>query len=355
MTSMTVAAATTGDLAARWAALRTDEPNLRIRDAALKLGVSEAELLATRIGNGVQRLQGPWPELIRGVGKLGPVMALTRNDSVVHERHGTYGELSVDGHVGLIVGEDIDLRIFFSPWTHGFAVVEDTRAGPRRSLQVFDGAGRAIHKIYATEATDMAAFDGLVARFLAPDQSPGVAVSPAPVRAAPRPDGEIDVEGLRREWSELKDTHDFFPLLRRHKVAREQAFRLAGGQFAECVADTAARHMLELASARHVPIMVFVGNPGMIQIHTGPVSRLVATGSWFNVLDPIFNLHLREDAIASSWLVRKPSVDGTITSLELFDSTGELIVSFFGKRKPGQPELPEWRELAESLVQVRAA
>lgn len=342
-------------LAARWAELRAAEPNLRIRDAALRLGASEAELLATRLGAGVSRLRGPWPEIIRAMGKAGEVMALTRNDAVVHERHGTYGELSLEGHVGLIVGEDIDLRIFFAPWAHGFAVQEDTKAGPRHSLQFFDGAGQAVHKIYATEKTDTAAFAAIAEAFRAPDQSAELAIVPAKAKAAPRPDSEIDAAALRAEWAALQDTHDFFPLLRKHKVAREQAFRLAGYDFAVPVAPDSTRRMLDAAAARELPIMVFVGNHGMIQIHTGPVKRLVPTGPWLNVLDPMFNLHLREDAIASSWLVRKPSVDGVITSLELFDRSGELIVSFFGKRKPGNPELQDWRQLAESLVAKAAA
>lgn len=342
-------------LAARWADLRAAEANLRIRDAAKKLGVSEAELLATRLGDGVARLQDPWPKIIAAMGKAGEVMGLTRNEAVVHERHGTYGELSLDGHVGLIVGEDIDLRIFFGPWAHGFAVTEETKTGPRHSLQFFDGTGRAVHKIYATEKTDMAAFQAIAETFRAAEQSADLAIKPAAAKAPSRPDAEIDAATLRSEWAALKDTHDFFPLLRRHKVAREQAFRLAGREFAEPVSNDSARRMMQAAAETDLPIMVFVGNPGMIQIHTGPVKRLVPTGPWFNVLDPMFNLHLREDAIASSWLVRKPSVDGTITSLELFDRDGELIVSFFGKRKPGNPELAEWRRLAESLVAKAAA
>lgn len=350
MTNLSPISHSSSLLAERWSALRQAEPNLRIRDAAQKLGVSEAELVSTRIGSGVERLRGPWPDVIAAVGTLGPVMALTRNDLVVHERHGRYGDLSVDGHVGLIVGEDIDLRIFFGPWMHGFAVVEETKAGPRRSLQFFSASGLAIHKIYATDHTDQTAFEALIARFRHDDQSPGLSVQPAPAKAAPRPDAEIDAAALREAWAALQDTHDFFPLLRKHKVAREQAFRLAGRDFATPVANDAARRMLQSAAGSQLPIMVFVGNPGMIQIHTGPVERLVATGPWFNVLDPQFNLHLREDGIASSWLVRKPSVDGTVTSLELFDRDGELIVSFFGKRKPGLPELPEWRSLAESLA-----
>ncbi len=347
-------------LAQDWASLRQAEPNLRIRDAARRLNVSEAALLATRLGTGleaggVERLKGPWPEIIAAVGGLGPVMALTRNDAVVHERHGVYGKLGMQGHVGLIVGEDIDLRIFFSPWAHGFAVAEATKAGARLSLQFFDAQGQAVHKIYATEATDHAAFLALVAQYRAEDQAPGFTAQAASQPAAPQPDAEIDLAGLREGWTNLQDTHDFFGLLRKHKVAREQAFRLAGSRFAQRIGNDAARAMLHQAAASALPIMVFVGNHGMIQIHTGLVQKLMPTGPWFNVLDPSFNLHLREDAIASTWLVRKPSVDGTITSLELFDAQGELIVSFFGKRKPGQPELDGWRNLAESLIEKAAA
>lgn len=48
-------------------------------------------------------------------------------------------------------------------------------------------------------------------------------------------------------------------------------------------------------------------------------------------------------------VVEKPSVDGTVTSVEVFDAVGDMIVQFFGKRKPGNPELKEWRALAAEL------
>lgn len=346
---------TPAQLAAAWAALREAEPQLRIRDAAARLGTSEAELLATRMPDGVIRLRPEWRDIIGAAGSLSGVMALTRNEHCVHERHGIYGELSGGGHVGLIVGEDIDLRIFFSCWRFAFAVTEPNGEKQRHSLQFFDGQGAAVHKIYATNYTDMRAWASLVQRFTATEQDAKLAIEAAPVKAAPKADSEIDAAKLKADWAALKDTHDFFPLLRRHKTAREQAFRLAGTEFAVQVDNNATRRMLQAASESGLPIMVFTGNHGMIQIHSGPVKKLVASGPWFNVLDPKFNLHLRDTAVASSWLVRKPTEDGIVTSLELFDAEGELVVSFFGKRKPGIPELPQWRALAESLVTPTAA
>ena len=52
---------------------------------------------------------------------------------------------------------------------------------------------------------------------------------------------------------------------------------------------------------------------------------------------------LREDLIDEAWVVRKPTEDGVVTSLELFDAQGEAIATLFGKRKPGIPEIEDWR------------
>lgn len=54
---------------------------------------------------------------------------------------------------------------------------------------------------------------------------------------------------------------------------------------------------------------------------------------------------LREDAIADVWLVKKPTDYGIVTSLEAFDTDGNLIVQFFGKRKPHIPEREDWRRV----------
>jgi putative hemin transport protein len=109
------------------------------------------------------------------------------------------------------------------------------------------------------------------------------------------------------------------------------------------------RLLLQDVARIGLPIMCFVGNPGMIQIHTGPVRRVEVMGDWLNVLDPGFNLHLREDRIAAAWVVRKPTSDGPVTSVELFDADGDTMAMFFGERKPGKRELPGWRAMVDAL------
>ncbi|WP_290796995.1 ChuX/HutX family heme-like substrate-binding protein [Flavihumibacter sp. UBA7668] len=67
--------------------------------------------------------------------------------------------------------------------------------------------------------------------------------------------------------------------------------------------------------------------------------------------DTDFNLHLKMAAVSSAWLVKKPTVDGLVHSIEIFDSPGEMVVQFFGKRKPGLPAAANWRNGILQLVE----
>ncbi len=342
------------ELIHRWEALKQAQPMIRIRNAADILGVTEVELLATRVGESVQRLQPDFRGILRKAQTLGKVMALTRNDDVVHERKGSYLNPTLDMEfMGLFVGEDIDLRIFFKSWASAYAV-KDPFPGKegkfRYSIQFFARDGQAIHKIYLTPHSHEEAYHQLVQEFLAEDQAQLQKVYPPNQPKEELADEEIDVESFRNEWINLKDTHDFFGVLSRYELTRTQALRLAPpGNYAVKVGNMALRRIVTLASEGQVPIMVFVGNQGMIQIHTGPVKKLVDSGDWFNILDPDFNLHVKEPMITDSWIVRKPTVDGGVTALECFNREGEQVVQLFGKRKPGIPELTAWREIVQQV------
>jgi putative hemin transport protein len=351
---------------------------VRHRDAAARLGVSEGELIAAHAqaaqvpraphartapsnagaGSGLsaERLAPRWPAILRALPTLGEVMALTRNASCVHEKTGRYEDVQAEGDnaaMGLVLGPDIDLRVFFRRWAHGFAVHEgfaDPGKPAQRSLQFFDASGTAVHKVFARPNTDLAAWHQLVQRFTADAAQAAAPFGAPPAPRVERADHEIDSAAFRAGWAGLRDTHEFFGLLGRHGLTRTQALRLAEPRFAHPVDPGSARELLRAAAAAATPIMVFVGNPGMIQIHTGRVHRVEIMGPWLNVLDAGFNLHLREDHIASAWVVRKPTSDGIVTSLELFDTAGQTIAMLFGERKPGRSELCAWRQLTDRVV-----
>ncbi|MCF2490527.1 hemin-degrading factor [Dyadobacter sp. CY347] len=335
------------ELKERWSEFKVTNSKTRIRDAAKELNTTEAELVATGIGENVTLLAGDFRELIKEIGSLGHVMALTRNDHVVHERKGVYEKISFNNHVGLVLGEDIDLRLFLGDWKFGFAVSENDR----HSLQFFNSFGDATHKIYLTEKSNKEAYDALVTKYSAPDQDINLVISEKTTKPAESETvADIDQAAFQAEWLALKDTHDFFTLLRKYNLTRKQALRNAPEGYAYRITPESMKPVFEAASEEQLPIMVFVSNPNCIQIHTGTINKIFVMGPWLNIMDPEFNLHLRQDAIDEAWVVRKPTEDGVVTGIELIDREGTMFNQFFGKRKPGIPELPEWPALIEKSV-----
>lgn len=321
-------------------------PKLRIRDIARTLGVGEAQLAALNAGNGTTVLGGDFKELLKEIQSIGYVMALTRNNNVVHERKGVYNNVSFEGPVGLVLDADIDLRLFMMHWKHGFAVTE----GERKSLQFFDKSGEAVHKIYLNERSNEAAYEAIVAKYKAEVQTTEIPAEVYAAMPAERPDTDIDVASFQQGWRDMQDSHEFFGLMQQQKLTRTQALRLAPDGFVKMVANDTLRKIFEAAAAQQVPVMVFVSSRGCIQIHTGTVTKLVDAGPWFNVLDPEFNMHLKEGNIAASYIVKKPGADGIVTSLEIFDDKGDMIAQFFGKRKPGVPELESWKQIVHTVT-----
>lgn len=329
-------------LADRFAELAATTPHLRARDASRRLGVSEGALAFSGALGAATPIAAEVKRLLPAIGTLGRVMALSRNDAAVHERKGRYEEISVGAAHALVLGPDIDLRIFPAHWRHAVAL-----GGDRPSLQVFDARGQAVHKVYAVDQTDRDAWARLVAALAVPG-APAPPEQAAPPNA-PAPERDVDAQALRGDWLALRDTHDFVRLLASHKATRRQAFHVAGDDLAQRLSPSAGSAALRMAAAGEVPVMVFVGNRGIIQIHSGPVRKLVEVHGWFNVLDPDFNLHLDERQVAEAFRVRKPTDDGVVTSVELLDAAGDVAAQVFGVRKPGRPEDPAWRALAESL------
>ena len=182
------------ELKKQWETLRAEQPKLRIRDAAKALESTEAELLATGLGETVTRLTDNFQGILQGVEALGKVMALTRNDYCVHERKGVYKNVTFTGPMGLAVNPDIDLRLFMSVWSSAFAVDENGR----KSLQFFAKNGEAVHKIYVLEESDVAAYEVLVDFFRAEDQQTPLLIDLSKKEVVEKADAEIDAAGFRK-------------------------------------------------------------------------------------------------------------------------------------------------------------
>src|SRR5699024_10216119 len=193
---MSNAKETPSQLQQRWQQLMQQQPRLRARNAAQQLGVSEGELLAARLGKDVTRLTNDFQTLLESLVRVGPVMTITRNEHVVHEKVGYYSNLQLKPHGGGAFDYNINLRIYFNHWAHAFAVDENGR----QSIQIFDRDGTAVHKIYRTEDSLPTAWEVLVLQFKADDQTPGMTAEQIAEPYEIKPRHKADATALCAQW-----------------------------------------------------------------------------------------------------------------------------------------------------------
>lgn len=331
----------------RWQTLLAANPKTRIRDAATQLGVSEAELLATGCGETCTRLMPEWRAILARLQTLGHVMALTRSDAVVHEVSGHFTEPHFHGDTALFFRPGLDTRYFLNTWKFIFAVNENGRL----SLQIFDAHGHAAHKIYLQASSDVDAYQQLVAAFRTPQQRQHLPVEPAkPATPAPLVDMSLDAGALRESWSQIRDVHEGNRIIRSQGGNRRAIYRALGKGYTQLLPASSVETLLAALAAQQIPLMLFGMNDCAVQSYGGPIHKLLQTGPWFNVLDPGFNLHLRIGDIGEVWRLRKPSEDGWVNTLDVFDQQGNEIMVMTDNRGRGQQESPVWTNLLANLA-----
>src|SRR5690606_14214511 len=147
-----------------------------------------------------------------------------------------------------------------------FAVEKRDGDEVRRSLQFFDARGDAVFKVHTRPGTDLAAWQKLIDSLVVEDQSQTAEVK-APAPKAENSNISVPVDELRDRWSRMTDTHQFALLLRDMKLPHHTAVASVGEDYAWQIDNSSVVSMMEQSAAQELPIMVFVGSRGCIQIH----------------------------------------------------------------------------------------
>ena len=302
------------------------------------------------------RLHGEFAPLMQRLATLGDLTEVTRNSSALLEKDNVSGTLYVNNEIELAPAEAMHLRIFYPQWEHGYALEEHDACsgGKRHSLQFFDRYGSMMHKIVLGENGDIASFRQLVSDHAAAEQLAPHLVHPLDSDDESEDHGlrQIDVDALRAEWAHTHNHDDFIQRQEAFDQQRLRKLRLAGKAFAYQVANDSAHVILQRMTEFGTSIMAQVGNAGIVQAYYGKIKNIRVKDSRLKIMNAGFRMQLREDHIDSVWVAKKPTTDGIITSLELFNRQGTHIASFLSKKSNGQPEPREWREAIMRLMPI---
>ncbi|WP_319380653.1 ChuX/HutX family heme-like substrate-binding protein [Thiomicrorhabdus sp.] len=331
--------------------LLQESPPPRAREAARLMGISEAEYVALSCPATVTALDATQiADLLSQLHQLGEVMVLSRNDTAVMEHYGIYANPKLrHGSVMILNNPDIDLRLRLGQFKWAFAVNENSRL----SLQFFNHGGRAIHKVYLTSKSDEQAYHALVARFATECCMPEPEAEQPLVPVVQKALSATERQRLTDEWNALQDAHQVNGLFKAHGVTRPQAYRLLD-HGTEPLAQSSVKALLEAISEQKIPVLIFVPNGAVTQIHNGRLHKLLETGPWFNVLDKRFNFHLHLQGVKQAWIVEKPTDQGATRSVEWFDEADQPVAMLYlhSDSRSDSDMLAAWNRVLDNLEPV---
>jgi putative heme degradation protein len=254
-----------------WGQARAE--GLNNRAAAAKLGLSEAELIASACGRFVTRLLPQPLALLRSLPWLGEIKTVVRNPAAVIERDATVQSVEGNGVGAILVKADnFEMLCEIAQWKRAFALREESTRGRglKLSVQFFTAEGTSAAKFFLLPGSDVHAFAQVTGALASPDQS-------------------------------SQETID----------STAEAFSPAPGRLTLAGPD-ALQAFLEAAAQSRLPLTFVVRNRVACLYASKAIERVKRSdrSGWVNVLDEGMDVHLHDDRIQYLRCVPEPGADG---------------------------------------------
>lgn len=302
------------ELRCLWAEAMERNPAARAGDIAAGLGVTEAELLASRVGQGSIRLRPSWHNLLSALKTLGPVRAITHNDHAVIERECVYPDVEAFDSCSMLRGVQLDLCAMLSRWAFGFAneTLSNRTRGATRGLHFFAENGFPVHQVLLTPESDTRQFYTLVAEFQASHQA---------------------------------DHQEVAIKSQKHSTTMQWGERV----FVRKVSNRSLELLLKGISKAELPVAVLLGNIGCLQTYRGLLRTIVDRRGWLNARDSNVEINIKEASVAQAWVATRPSPTGQIYSLETFDSSNAALATITAEQICSRNDEIAWQGLLSTL------
>jgi putative heme degradation protein len=180
-------------------------------------------------------------------------------------------------------------------------------------------------------------FKEVVAQFRSADQSDVTQIGPIETQRANEGMDSLWSSRIVSDWPMCADGK---PLTRPELSLQSAAIQ------AEPLGAGAAEVVLKRAAELAISLVVVVGHSGAVQLHRGPIQKILRTGPWINVLDDAFNLHLRDAQLTSAACIRELTDAGDV-SLYWGDAHHRPVLQIFSEDRSGS-----WEACVKAAVEA---
>tara|TARA_Y100000590_G_scaffold227747_1_gene257025 strand:+ start:1466 stop:2437 length:972 start_codon:yes stop_codon:yes gene_type:complete len=247
---------------------------IRIRDAALQLNFSEAELLSTKINSSVKYLIiNDLYKFFKNILNIEKLMFLTRNNYCVHEKIVLSKNIKIKFEQYITIFYKEKPLVIFDKNTCKFIFSEIKNHNNKnlKSFQFFNQSGCSILKIYV-KSDDNSIYEKIVEEY----------------SSSYNYEVQKKIKNITYDNSVLLKS-----ILSKNFINNNEPIKF----IKKINYKNSIRNILEFSSKKKIQLMIYVIGPSIIQFHFGKINKLVEYMDWYNILDPEFNLHLKDKLI----------------------------------------------------------
>ena len=282
--------------------LSSDNKNIRIRDAAKQLSVSEAELLSTKVNDNVKYLLiKDYSQIFNSLfDNVDNLMFLIRSDFAVHEKNISTKKIKIIDNKIINLDENNQPLLNFDSSDFKFCFYELKNHAGRKlsSFQIFDKYGCSVLKIYNKD-DDYHDFEKVCLKY-----SADYNYELQSIQKNEQIDNSANLESIDRYY--LKSNYS----LKNNDIKNKNILRF----------------IITCASKGKCPIQIHVIGNNSIQYHRDIVKNIKDFGPWFNVIDKYFNIHVLESKIKRSQFIEYTIENNKYYSIECLDQFNKHVV-----------------------------
>lgn len=166
--------------------------------------------------------------------------------------------------------------------------------------------------------------------------------------------GQADTVSLLSHWRHLNSEHAIPVILAKHGLTRLEAVQLLAPHFSQVIKVSAFFELMQHIEQQSWNISLSLHSSNMLQSYQGGIcASYQAVYHWY-CYGQNFYLQLEQAALASAWIVHKPSSEGLLSSLELYHHSGELLLSLTDLPTGDVVQRGEWFKYLQLLTRVAA-
>jgi len=244
---------------------------LRIREIANNLKVSEGELISLNIDNNVSCLNiSSLYDFFLKISSNEHVMFLSRNENVVHEITLCLNDLVVhnDEYLRLFLNNNPLIIFNSSAAICSFAEIKEYNNRILKSIQIFDLSGNSLLKIYFKD-NNSSLFNDII-------------------------------DCYKKEYNYEFQKHKLFSQSKIDSIDQMFFKDVMTTEYLKCINykrkyinDTdLIESILFKSSKNKYELGIYAISPSSIQFYKGKINKVVDYKGWLNILDQSFNLHL---------------------------------------------------------------